>query len=199
MCVCVVYVYHVVFFHSFIDRQLGCFPALAIVSNYRISASKGFDVGWHQEAAIRTGGWPGLCLPTWKNPLIANSASEMGLSLVLLPYSLLGESWADLHCENYTRSVRLAFFLIYSILCRLIYPHDCLVLPLSGPASKVNPSTHHRLKWSLPSLCLGHWLCSVGDCLFLLWAATSSSSLSACHCNLIVSYMPFPISISHGA
>ena len=31
VCVCGVYVYHIVFFHSFIDKQLDCFPALAIV------------------------------------------------------------------------------------------------------------------------------------------------------------------------
>ena len=31
VCVCVVYAYHIVFFHSYIDRQLDCFPALAIV------------------------------------------------------------------------------------------------------------------------------------------------------------------------
>ena len=76
MCVCVcvcVGVYHIVFLHSFIDRHLGYFPALATVSNYRASASKDSDVGWHQEAASRTGGWPGLGCASQleKNPLLS--------------------------------------------------------------------------------------------------------------------------------
>lgn len=169
------------------------------MSNYRISASKGSDVGWHQKLLL------GLRLAWVVPPNLKKSSIKLivpvrwvcPLSYYRTPY--LERAGLIYSVKISTRSVRLAFFLIYSILCRLICPYDYLVLPLSGPASKVNPSTHHRLKWSLPSLCLGHWLCSVWDCLFLLWAATSSSSLSACHCNLIVSYMPFPISISHGA
>ena len=200
MCVCVC-VYHIVFFHSFIDRHLGYFPALATVSNYRASASKDSDVGWHQAAASRTGGWPGLCLPTWKK-----SSTKLTVPVRwVCHFPYYSTAYMDIagliSSEKTVQGVSAWHFFSWftASFAGWSAPMTTWSSPLSGPASKVNPSTHHRLRASLPSPCLGPWLCSAWDCLFLLWAATSSSSLSACHWNLIVSYMPFPISISHGA